>query len=273
MRDSFPLIAIIVLIILGGIGSGVVYNNIRNNPAGGPGSGGTGGTSQQNILPTGAGRDNTGTGGETRRTTQKQGTAGEGEPPQEITECREYSGFKKENILIGFDPPPGGSANSTTDIRVWVGDGEGAMISKGATVAADGRVTHGDINAKNPEIADPPFLWGANIYLTRLIAPSQPGPFAGDFENGGTPYPVHYVKGHIQNADKKKAPGNPPPIDDPTGYAAEGGHGQRPQWAELIWKADELKAQGIVPGTYRAQFVVGDGDFDQAINCITINIQ
>lgn len=184
----------------------------------------------------------------------------------------EASRFNREaDIFVGSDPAPGGAAPAGGRIRVWIDDGNGGSVASGEVIDQNtGQIiTPGDRNAtdgKGPGY----YLYEPALYITLLTSPDQPGPFAGDAENGGKPYFPTAVRGEVVYEDSDSTDFLPlPPVESPVGFdirtrRSHGGH-----IAQFTWDVNSL---ALSPGFYRAQFVVHDGDGDVAINCITIQI-
>jgi hypothetical protein len=93
-------------------------------------------------------------------------------------------------------------------------------------------------------------------------------------KSGGTPHFPHWIKGWYNNA---------PPATKPKGKnlmlgtqgapvdMAPAGTSLREKYTtELIWEVSEL---GLAPGSYSAEFVIGDGDYDRAVGCVMIVVE
>lgn len=180
------------------------------------------------------------------------------------------SRFNREaDIFVGSDPTPGGVASVGGRIRVWIDDGNGGSVVPGEVIDRNtGQViTPGDRLARGRTTG---YLIEPALYITPLTAPDQPGPFAGDAENGGKPYFPTAVRGEVVYGDHNSTDFLPlPPIESPVGFDVRARRSHGGHIAQFIWDVNSL---GLSPGFYRAQFVVHDGDGDLAINCITIQI-
>lgn len=197
--------------------------------------------------------------------------------PVQGNACEANKFNEEPDIFLASDPPAGGVAKSGGQIRVWVDDGNGGSVAPGTKIDPNtGQITTpGDRNASDGlgrKESSPYnyYLWEPALYLTPLTSPGQPGPYAGDAENGGIPRFPQFVKGEVSQGDDGNNSGfiQPMPKHDPPANAvAKKGHGGH--IAEYIWDVNTL---GLQPGYYRVQIVVHDGDGDLAINCTTIQI-
>jgi len=178
---------------------------------------------------------------------------------------------EEPNIIYGSDPAFTGAAKAGGQIKIWVweDDGNGGSVSPGTVVdPSNGNITSpGDRTAADPN----GYLWEPAIYLTQLTTPDQPGPYAGDKENGGQAYFPVAIKGVANfGADLAQRQGdlNSAPIDPPVNIQVSR---TDPGWtfSEFIW---DVNSMNLTAGYYRAQIILHDGDQDLAINCTTIQI-
>ncbi|HVF69608.1 MAG TPA: hypothetical protein VNA13_03520 [Xanthomonadales bacterium] len=181
--------------------------------------------------------------------------------------------FNEEpDIFRGSVPPAGGVVTAGGQIKVWIDDGNGGSMAPGEKVdPTTGRITTpGDRTSSDGKGANY-YLWEPAIYLTKLTSPSQPGPYSGDAENGGTPnFPIA-IKGEVSYGDGGNKNGfvkGLPPID-PVENIRGGRSGHGGSIGQYIWDVNSL---GLSTGYYRVQIVTHDGDGDLAIDCSTIQI-
>jgi hypothetical protein len=210
--------------------------------------------------------------------------------------CTQKDTFNDETIiLLGSAPGPGGSVGRGGQVRVWVVDERAPKVAAGETLTATGQTVH---SAQVGASSGGPYIWEPSIYLTKMPATpvrtlgSGREIFAGDAENGGTPNYPDFIKGEYSNDPSSDSVriAAPQPIDQDYRLFENGPDYQsRPpvepipdlsqkDWkyaAEYIWDVDNLKLGGIPlsPGSYRAQFVIHDGDDNMGIDCTTITIQ
>ncbi len=187
-----------------------------------------------------------------------------GLPPPPML-CTDRTVNTEPGILAGYSPADGQSVPLSGLIQIWVTDECPAFVAPMEQVdSATGLVTTpGDLTATASDgYLDEPALY---------IAPSTA-------ESGGTPHFPRYIKGSYNNqpsnpfacgpfaAPPTAAPVDPPPpgssplcTGDPLGCYN----------TQFIWRVSDL---GLPTGTYRAEFVIHDGDSDRAIGCITFTI-
>jgi hypothetical protein len=148
--------------------------------------------------------------------------------------------------------------------QVWVNDEWPELIAPNEEIdATTGAVlTPGDREAKAPD----GYLWEPALYIAPLTA-----------ESGGPPHFPQYIKGWYNNVPPangvKPKGGKMAQALGSSGAsvdAAPAGVSLREKYTtELVWNVDAL---GLGPGTYSGEFVIGDGDLDRAVGCVTIVI-
>ena len=188
-----------------------------------------------------------------------------------VNTCAESNFNREPYIFIASDPLPGGIAVPGGRIRVWVDDGNGGSVSEGEIINKDtGQIiTPGDRSATDGK-GQGYYRWEPALYITPLTSPDQPGPYAGDAENGGQPYFPSFVRGRVVYTDSNTTRFlSLPPIESPVGFEVPRSKDHGGNQAQFILEVNSL---GLTPGFYRAQIVVHDGDGDLALNCITIQI-
>lgn len=198
--------------------------------------------------------------------------------PPTANACARNKFNEEADMFFASDPAPGGITNVGGKIRVWVRDGNGGSISEGEEVdPTTGKITKpGDVDAIDG-LGPNYYRWEPALYLTKLTAPDQAGPYTGDAEEGGTPYFPSEVRGYVSYAGEDSNSGvKLPAVESPAGFevpldpTVERKHKSTDglEVAQFTWDTNTL---GLAPGSYyRAQFVVHDGDKDLAVNCMTI---
>ena len=176
--------------------------------------------------------------------------------------CTDKTINNEPEILAAYEPASGAAVEKDGQIKVWVNDEWAAFIAPGEQVdnATGAILTPGDRSLKSHD----GYLYEPALYI---------GPDTAD--KGGTPHFPSAIKGWYNNAPPaakpKKMAGvtlgtQGAPVD-----AAPAGTKLREQYTtEFVWNVSEL---GLAPGSYFAQFVIGDGDYDRAIGCVTIKIR
>lgn len=181
--------------------------------------------------------------------------------------CKANPFNEEPDIIYATDPAFGGAAQAGGQIRIWVweDDGTGGSVSQGTKVdPATGLIT----TPGDRTLADNNgYLWEPSIYITKLTSPDQPGPYAGDKENGGQPYFPTAIKG-VANQRPDGGTLTSVPIDPPVNIIVDR-TGEEWTFSEFIW---DVNSMGLTTGYYRAQIILHDGDQDLAINCTTIQI-
>jgi hypothetical protein len=185
--------------------------------------------------------------------------------------CANRSVNTEPIILVGYSPAAGQTVGATGQIKVWVNDEHAPFVAPGEGVDPNtGATTPGDRAAKAQDgLLDEPALY---------IAPASA-------ESGGAAHFPDFIKGWVNNNPQQGGFGRNgnggtivkgPQFDPlPPGSAPLGGpnpNGTLPNnfVAEYIWNVSNL---GLTTGTYQAEFVVHDGDFDRGIGCVSIQIQ
>lgn len=189
---------------------------------------------------------------------------GEGEFGPDCTKqplCTDKTINNEPEILAAYSPAAGETVSATGQIRVWVNDEWAAFIAPGEQVdnTTGAIVMAGDRSSKSHD----GYLYEPALYI---------GPETAD--KGGTPHFPSLIKGWYNNAPPATKPkkmagvvlGAQSVAVDP----APAGTKLREQYTtEFVWEVREL---GLAPGRYLAQFVIGDGDYDRAVGCVTIEI-
>lgn len=202
--------------------------------------------------------------------------------------CQGAQHNTESEILVGSDPAPNGTVGAGGKIRVWVVDEGRPHIANGEQVdtLTDGHViSPGDRAQKDVGTdGDGKYIWAPSIYVTKLPAePLTNGYYAGDAENNGTPYFPHFIKGQFNNSPKPgritSAMAQSIPVDPDYTYFENGpdrmGKPAKPITdledfpAEYIWDVNQM---GLTAGSYRAEFVIHDGDRNIGIDCFTISL-
>jgi hypothetical protein len=194
------------------------------------------------------------------------GCNGDGGLPPPPSLCQDRQVNNEPEILVGYSPAMGESVSQQGQIKVWVNDEWPERIAPGEQIdASTGMITTpGDRTAKAPD----GYLWEPALYIAPQTA-----------ENGGTPHFPQFIKGWYNIEAPPVAMGGKKPmmmkgqVVGTQGTAidpAPAGTSLREKYStELIWNVDALQ---LGPGTYIGEFVVGDGDLDRAVGCVTIVI-
>jgi hypothetical protein len=208
--------------------------------------------------------------------------------------------FDEPEILIDYAPKPPQTAGSNGSITLWGGDenaivlgleninGTPFPISKSTTTAS----------VSNPQIGVPYSQGGTDtdgrpmfpsLFLTDIT--NDPNSTIGDWQNGGTPIPPHFISGtwstsikngsnisqsslqdtkNVINKTWNLAAGGTAPVPGST-YDDESYYG-----LEMRWNIQQLLNSGKIQTghAYRAQFMIrdGDGESDVAQGCVSIQI-
>jgi hypothetical protein len=217
-------------------------------------------------------------------------------PPLVVGPCNvgsSYTGIQEPGILYASKPSSNETVTAGGQIKVWYTDEHAISLGKGTGTASgngDGispwtpsmtqgsPVLVGDMNAKD----NGTYPYFPALFLTNIT--EDPTSTAGDAQNGGTGHPPAIIYGVWKPLNGA----------DPTGYRADampavadpfssipsqylnnntGSRGHEPGYkAEMIWNVNDLP---VAAGqTYRAQFIVHDGDRDGDIGlgCTTIQM-
>jgi hypothetical protein len=194
------------------------------------------------------------------------GCSGDGGLPPPPSLCTDKQVNNEPEILVAYSPGIGQSVSQQGQIKVWVNDEWPERIAPGEQIdPSTGRITApGDRTAKAPD----GYLWEPALYIAPQTA-----------ENGGTPHFPQFIKGWYNIEAPPAAVGGKKPMmmkgavigtpgtdidPPPAGIALKEKYS-----TELIWNVDALQ---LGPGTYIGEFVVGDGDLDRAVGCVTIEI-
>lgn len=176
-------------------------------------------------------------------------------------------------ILVGYYPGPGQSVGNTGQVKVWVGDERPPYVAPGEQInTTTGAVTKaGDRTAK----ANDGLLYEPALY----ISPATP---QNDLSGGHFP---NYIKGQFNNNPQAGGflhptvvtgpkpdpiPAGSTPTQSPNQFGWGFGLNQNTYNAEYLWNVSNL---GLSSGTYQAEFVIHDGDYDRGIGCVSIQIQ
>ena len=183
-------------------------------------------------------------------------------PPPSLCSNNEVN--NEPEILAGYSPAEGESVSQGDQIQVWVNDEWPELIAPNEEVdpATGAVLTPGDREAKAPD----GYLWEPALYIAPLTA-----------ESGGPPHFPQYIKGWYNNVPPangvKPKGGKMAQVVGSSGASvdtAPAGVSLREKYTtELVWNVDAL---GLGPGTYSGEFVIGDGDLDRAVGCVTIVI-
>jgi hypothetical protein len=184
-------------------------------------------------------------------------------PPPSL--CSNKTINNEPEILAAYSPANGASVPQNGQIKVWINDEGAAIIAPNEQIdPTTGAITApGDRTAKAPD----GYLWEPALYIAPQTA-----------ESGGKPHFPQWIKGWYNNN-----PATATAMKPPAGSAAVGVQisGMDPPPAgtpvlrekytsEDIW---DVRALGLAPGTYHAEFVIHDGDRDRAVGCVTIAIK
>jgi hypothetical protein len=192
----------------------------------------------------------------------------------------------ESEILVGSDPAPNGTIGSGGKIRVWVVDEGAPHIAAGEVVdtTTDGHIiTPGDRAQRDVGTdGNGQYIWAPSLYITSSgESPLANGFYSGDAENNGKPYFPNFIKGVFNNSPKPSRNSGVTGVDiDPDYTYFENGPDRlnKPAKpitdledypAEYIWDVNSL---GLAPGSYRAEFVIHDGDRNIAIDCFIVSI-
>lgn len=216
--------------------------------------------------------------------------------------------FDEPQILVDYDPKAPNVAGINDAIRLWAGD-ENSIVMGTATVnGTTYPITESGINpttVNNPQTGAPYEPDGKDsagrpmfpaLFLTDITTPNE-NSRVGDWQQGGTPIGPHVISGVWIYADKNgssvtsrsrpavknvvfdsasgesvwnlapggTAPGPGKSYEDKTYYGTE-----------IRWNVSDLLAAGKVQTgrTYRAQFMLHDGDSDSDVaqGCVTIQL-
>lgn len=207
------------------------------------------------------------------------------ETVQRTNQCSNIPANTEPEIFVGSDPPPGDTVKAGEKIRVWVTDEWAPFIAPSEQVNPDGSIVERSGNRTAKDIGSDgkgKYLWEPAIYLT-LITPDNNinGPYEGDAERGGIPHFPTFIKGDYNNNPPHAGWGSSTtiPIDSDwidfqngPDYAKGVKSGKLLRLtAEYVWDVS-LFNPPLEPGSYRAEFIIHDGDGELAIECITIQI-
>jgi hypothetical protein len=191
------------------------------------------------------------------------------------------SGGNEPNIYYASQPGSNETVPTGGTIKVWYTDEQAMSLGKNPGVSA----WQANMTLQNPSVGDTAakdgiFPYYPALFLTDIT--SDPTSRAGDVQNGGIAHPPSMVYG----AWKAQGEGNPSGYTQDTLPAGADQFSSIPSanlntntgergtetgfQAELLWNVSSL---GLTPGhSYRAQFVIHDGDRDGDIGlgCTTI---
>ena len=175
--------------------------------------------------------------------------------------CTDKTINNEPEILAAYSPAQGQTVPATGQIKVWVNDEWAAFIAPGEQVdnTTGAILMSGDRSQKSHD----GYLYEPALY----IAPNTA-------DKGGTPHFPSLIKGWYNNAPPATKPRRMAGVQLGTQGApvdpAPSGTKLREQYTtEFVW---EVKDLGLAPGRYFGQFVIGDGDYDRAIGCVTIEV-
>jgi hypothetical protein len=192
-------------------------------------------------------------------------------------------------ILYAAQPGPNDTATATDTIKLWYIDelpltlGEGAGVSSSMTTNQQANPNVGDQTLRDSGLPIFPAL-----FLTDIT--NNPADTSGDAQNNGTPIPPTMVSGTWKPANTEPdIPPNYPngglidplPAQSNLGHPISGNRDSDQLYysAEIEWNIGDLITQGKLQTgkTYRAQFVVHDGDQnagggDLGLGCTTIQL-
>jgi hypothetical protein len=192
-------------------------------------------------------------------------------------------------ILFAAQPGPNDTATVADTIKLWYIDehaltlGEGTGVSPMTTNQQQANPNVGDQGVRDTH-GLPVF---PALFLTDIT--NNPAATSGDAQNNGTPIPPTMVSGtwKAANADdpKENYPNggliDPLPAQSDLGHPISGNRDSDQLYysAEIEWNIGDLITQGVLKTgeTYRAQFVVHDGDQntdggDIGLGCTTIQL-
>lgn len=208
-------------------------------------------------------------------------------PPSPITSAPQNINCQdaintESGILVGSDPPPGGTAIAGGKLRIWVNDERAPHVAPGTTIDANGNITSLGSATNSKDVGtdgNGMYLWEPAIYLTTISTPTQSGPYTGDAENGGKPYFPTVIKGDFNPNIIAGTGGIIGPAIDSDYVNFENGPdylnqnigANLPQkyTAEFIW---DISSLGLQPGLYHVEEVLHDGDRNVAINCVAFQL-
>jgi hypothetical protein len=200
-------------------------------------------------------------------------------------------------ILYATHPGANEIALSTDTIKMWYIDENPVTMGKNANGYSVSPIPASQVQAA-PQIGDPNARDGTNLplypalYLTNIT--NNPTDTSGDAQNGGPGHIPTRVSGAWipEGGSFSGVKHNGPDVNlsgvglvDPLPAQSNIGHdisgnthdaGRLNYAAEIEWNVNNLIAQGVlqVNNTYRAQFVVHDGDSsaDLGVSCTTIQL-
>jgi hypothetical protein len=202
-------------------------------------------------------------------------------------------------ILYATHPGSSEVALNTDTIKMWYIDEHPVTLGRSGSGYAVSPIPPSQVQA-TPQIGDPTAREGNNLpvypalYLTNIT--SDPTSTIGDAQNGGAGHPPTRISGAWipEGAGDSGIPHNGPDVNpsgvglvDPLPAQSNIGHdisgnthdaGRLYYAAEIEWNIAALIAQGALQvgagNTYRAQFVVHDGDnsADLGVACTTIQL-
>jgi hypothetical protein len=190
--------------------------------------------------------------------------------PPKASLCNNRAVNTEPIILTAYFPGQGQTVgNGPNDyVKVWVNDERPPFISPGELFDLTTGVvtTPGNRTAK----ADDNYLYEPALYISPATA-----------ETGGTAHFPDIIKGQVNNNPSNSAFLKPQVVNgphwDPLPAGSNGVGGPNPNGsapndyvAEYLWKVSNL---GLTAGTYQAEFVIHDGDFDRGVGCVAITIQ
>lgn len=190
-------------------------------------------------------------------------------------------GSSEPRILWAMDPPPGQTVPANGKIKIWYNDEY--PLTLGSGTVSDNASQH----VVNPNVGDESardankFPYFPALFLTDIT--SNPDDTSGDAQKGGTPHKPDEVWGTWQalGGDAVRSAGNnlvlpkgadPFPATSNITFSDSYEYRSREtaNGSEIIWDVSKL---GLTSGhTYRAQFIIHDGDREGDIGegCTTI---
>lgn len=205
-------------------------------------------------------------------------------PPTFDCENGSITGHPEPFILFAMSPDPGKIVGPGESIKLWYNDEWPLTLGSGSV--SDNNADH----IVNPNVGDEAardankFPYFPALFLSDIT--DDPSNKSGDAQRGGTPHKPDEIWGawkplgssaSVPPPNNVILPGGADPFPANSNIKFKGDTGRYRSretlyGAEIIWKVNNLK---LVPGrTYRAQFVIHDGDFEGDIGegCTTIQM-
>lgn len=186
-------------------------------------------------------------------------------------------------IIWAVSPDPGGTVGPGQMIKVWYNDEYALTLGKETADAPVTRSPTGKDHAVNPKVGalnarDPAgYPYFPALFISDVT--DDPNNRSGDAKNGGKAYLLDEIYGAWQYLGCQSfcsqtnwlyLPSEADPMPKTSNTGADKYYRESNYAAEIIWHVDSL---GLKSGrTYRAQFVVHDGDMigDLSVGCMVI---